>query len=251
MLTLRIIPCLDIEDGRVVKGIQFQKLRDAGDPVALAEFYYQQGADEIVFLDVAATYRSQKIMAELVEKVSEKIFVPLTVGGGIKELSDIRILLRAGADKVSICSAALDNPSLIRTAAESFGSQCIVLSVDAKREGNSWFAWKKGGRERTSIDVLDWGLQGQALGAGEILLNSIDKDGTQSGYDLALTRKVAEALSIPVIASGGAGTIEQIWKAYRYGKADAVLLASLLHDKCLTISEIKKYLKKKGVPVRW
>lgn len=250
-MTVRIIPCLDIEDGRVVKGKQFKNLRDAGDPVALAEFYYRQGADEIVFLDIAATYRSQKIMVELVEKVSEKIFVPLTVGGGIKELADIRTLLQAGADKVSICSAALDNPSLIRTAAETFGSQCIVLSVDAKREGNSWLAWKKGGREKTTIDVLDWVLQGQALGAGEILLNSIDRDGTQSGYDLSLTRKVAEVLSVPVIASGGAGTIDQIWKAYRYGKADAVLLASLLHDKCLSISEIKKFLKRKGVPVRW
>lgn len=250
MLTSRVIPCLDVEDGRVVKGTKFKQIRDAGDPVELARAYNSQGADEIVFLDIGATYRSQKTMVDVVEKVSRCVFVPLTVGGGIRSIEDMRLLLTAGADKVSICSAALNDPTLLSRGAEIFGSQCIVLSVDAKRTGSSWNSYVKGGREDTGVDALEWACEGAQLGAGEILLNSIDKDGTQTGYDLELTREVINRVNIPVIASGGAGNLDQIVDAVLVGKADAVLLASLLHYGTYTVPEIKKYMAKKGVLVR-
>jgi len=250
MLTTRIIPCLDVEDGRVVKGTRFKQIRDAGDPVELARAYSLQGADEIIFLDIGATYRSQKTMVDVVEKVSRWVFVPLTVGGGIRTIADMRQLLAAGADKVSICSAALNDPTLLSRGADIFGSQCIVLSVDAKKTGDSWNCYVKGGREDTGIDALEWASEGERLGAGEILLNSIDKDGTQSGYDLELTQRVIARVNIPVIASGGAGNLDQIVDAVLIGKADAVLLASLLHYGTYTVSDIKQYMTKKGVHVR-
>jgi cyclase len=250
MLTTRVIPCLDVEDGRVVKGTKFKQIRDAGDPVELARAYNDQGADEIIFLDIGATYRSQKTMVDVVEKVSRCVFVPLTVGGGIRSIDDMRLLLTAGADKVSVCSAALSDPTLLSRGAEIFGSQCIVLSVDAKRTGHSWNCYVKGGREDTGIDALEWAVEGARLGAGEILLNSIDKDGTQSGYDLELTRRVIDRVNIPVIASGGAGNLDQVVEAVLVGKADAVLLASLLHYGTYTVPDIKKYMEEKGVHVR-
>ena len=250
MLAKRIIPCLDVEDGRVVKGIKFQNLKDAGDPVELAALYNHQGADELTFLDIGASYRSQEIMIEVVEKVSSQVFIPLTVGGGIREVADMRRILNAGADKVAVCTAAIKNPSLISEGAEKFGSQCIVLSIDAKRKGNSWSAYINGGRVNAGIDALEWAKQGERLGAGEILLNSIDMDGTRQGYDLQLTRTISELVNIPVIASGGAGTLEQMYDAIIAGKADAVLLASLLHYGEFTIAGIKNYLKDKGVTIR-
>jgi len=250
MLATRIIPCLDVEDGRVVKGIKFKNIKDAGDPVELAALYNQQGADELTFLDIGASYRSREIMIEVVEQVSSQVFIPLTVGGGIREVSDMRRILNAGADKVAICTAAIKNPSLISEGAEKFGSQCIVLSIDAKRHGDSWSAYINGGRVNSGIDALDWAKQGEQMGAGEILLNSIDMDGTRQGYDLELTRTVSELVNIPVIASGGAGTLEQMLDAIVPGKADAVLLASLLHYGEYTIPDIKKYLRDKGVTVR-
>ena len=250
MLTVRVIPCLDVDEGRVVKGVRFRSLRDAGDPVELADFYNREGADEIVFLDIGATPASRKTMAEVVSRVSEKVFVPLTVGGGITGVKDMRALLSAGADKVAVCSAALKDPEILSRGAEMFGSQCMVLSIDAKKHGSSWQAYSGGGRFNTRRDVLEWALEGEARGAGEILLNSIDQDGTGEGYDLKLTRKVSENASIPVIASGGAGNPEQISSAVTQGKADAVLLASLLHYRRLSIGEIKKFMAKEGVPVR-
>ncbi len=250
MLATRIIPCLDVEDGRVVKGIKFKNIKDAGDPVELAALYNQQGADELTFLDIGASYRSREIMIEVVEKVSSQVFIPLTVGGGIREVADMRRILNAGADKVAICTAAIKNPSLISEGAEKFGSQCIVLSIDAKRNGDSWSAYINGGRVNSGIDALEWAKQGEQMGAGEILLNSIDMDGTKQGYDLELTRTVSELVNIPVIASGGAGTLEQMLDAIVLGKADAVLLASLLHYGEYTISDIKKYLRHKGVTTR-
>jgi cyclase len=250
MLTTRIIPCLDVEDGRVVKGTRFTDLRDAGDPVDLAREYDRQRADELIFLDIGATYRSRKTMLEVVEKVSREVFIPLTVGGGVTSISDMRRLLLAGADKVSVCSAALLNPQLLTDAAGIFGSQCVVLSVDAKRTGDSWQCYIKGGRENTGVDALEWAVLAVEKGAGEILLNSIDQDGTQAGYDLELTRRVSEAVSVPVIASGGAGTLEQVAEAVTLGRADAVLLASLLHYRTLSVPQIKAYLKQKGMAVR-
>lgn len=250
MLATRIIPCLDVEDGRVVKGIKFTNLKDAGDPVELAAMYNHQGADELTFLDIGASYRSREIMIEVVEKVSSQVFIPLTVGGGIREVADMRRILNAGADKLAICTAALKNPQLISQGADQFGSQCIVLSIDAKRQGNSWSAYINGGRVDSGIDAVEWAKQGERLGAGEILLNSIDMDGTRQGYDLELTRTVSELVNIPVIASGGAGTLDQMYDAIVHGKADAVLLASLLHYGEFTISSIKNYLKERGVTVR-
>lgn len=250
MLTIRVIPCLDVEDGRVVKGTRFKQIRDAGDPAELADMYNSQGADEIIFLDIGATYRSRKTMVHVVRKVSHGVFIPLTVGGGIRSIEDMRTLLSAGADKISICSAALADPSFLNRGADVFGSQCIVLSIDAKKAGKSWHCYIKGGRENTGVDALEWAVEGERLGAGEILLNSIDQDGTQSGYDLALTRAVSERVNIPVIASGGAGNLDQIVDAVRLGKADAVLIASLLHYKTHSVKDIKEYLKKKGVRVR-
>lgn len=250
MLTVRVIPCLDVIDGNVVKGTKFKKIRYAGDPVELARLYNEQAADEIIFLDIGATYRSRKIMIDVVENVSKAVFVPLTVGGGIQSVQDMRNLLQAGADKISICSAALQNPKIISDGARIFGSQCIVLSVDAKKVGASWHAFVKGGREDSGVDVLEWAKKGEELGAGEILLNSIDMDGTKAGYDLELTRKVSENVSIPVIASGGAGKLDQIFDAIKIGKADAVLIASLLHYRDYTVRDIKLYLKKKGIEIR-
>ncbi|UCE05743.1 MAG: imidazole glycerol phosphate synthase subunit HisF [bacterium] len=250
MLATRIIPCLDVEDGRVVKGIKFKNIKDAGDPVELAALYNQQGADELIFLDISASYRSREIMIDVMQQVSRQLFIPLTVGGGIREFTDMRRILNAGADKVAICTAAIKNPSLISEGTEKFGSQCIVLSIDAKRDGNSWFCYINGGRVNSGIDALQWAKEGEKLGAGEILLNSIDRDGTKQGYDLELTRSVSELVNIPVIASGGAGTMKQMLDAIVQGKADAVLLASLLHYGEFTIPDIKKYLKDKGVTTR-
>lgn len=251
MSTIRIIPCLDVEKGRVVKGIKFKEIRDAGDPATLAKVYNDQGADELSFLDITASYESRNIMINVVETVSRQVFIPLTVGGGLRSVKDIRRVLNAGADKAAICTAALKNPILIFESAQAFGSQCIVLSVDAKRVGNSYHAFTHGGRHDTGVDVLEWVKQAEKLGAGEILLNSIDADGTKQGYELELTRMVSEAVNIPVIASGGAGNPEQILEGITKGKADAVLLASILHYGEYTISDIKQYLEDNGVYVRW
>lgn len=234
----------------MVKGTCFKAIRDAGDPVELATLYNRQGADEIIFLDIGATYRSRKTMKDVVEKVSRCVFVPLTVGGGIADVEDMRSILRAGADKVSMCSAALNDPQLLYQGAKIFGSQCMVISIDAKRHGSSWHAYVKGGREDTGVDALEWAQEAEKLGAGEILLNSIDRDGTKAGYDLELTRVISESISIPVIASGGAGNLDQIADAVLLGKADAVLIASLLHFREYTVSSIKQELKKRGVRVR-
>ncbi len=250
MLTTRVIPCLDVEDGRVVKGTCFKDIKDAGDPKELAALYNQQGADEIIFLDIGATYRSRKTMKDVVEKASRCVFVPLSVGGGISSIEDMRILLQAGADKVSVCSAALRDPQLLSQGANIFGSQCMVLSIDAKRSGSSWHAYIKGGREDTGKDALEWAKYAESLGAGEILLNSIDRDGTKAGYDLDLTRTISESVSIPVIASGGAGNLDQIADAVHKGKADAVLVASMLHSREYTVFGIKEELRKRGVRVR-
>jgi len=250
MLTVRIIPCLDVDEGLVVKGVKFRDLKVAGDPVELALKYYQEGADELTFLDVGASIKSRKTMIEVVKKISEKIFIPLTAGGGIKSLDDIRELLLAGADKVSICTAAIENPSLIQEAARTFGSQCIVLSLDAARVNGGWQAFIRGGTYNSGLDAILWAQQAEALGAGEILLNSIDRDGTKQGYDLELIREISEKVRVPVIASGGAGNLEQIYEAIAIGRADAVLLASTLHYGEITIPEIKKYLKGKGVNIR-
>ncbi|MDZ7260645.1 MAG: imidazole glycerol phosphate synthase subunit HisF [candidate division KSB1 bacterium] len=250
MLAIRIIPCLDVEAGRVVKGIKFKNLRDAGDPVELAKLYNDQGADELTFLDIGASYQSRDILIDVVEQVSRQVFIPLTVGGGIRSVEDMRRILNAGADKVAICTAAIKKPELLSEGARIFGSQCLVLSIDAKRTGPSWHAFINGGRQDSGIDALEWAKQGEKLGAGEILLNSIDMDGTKQGYDLELTRRVSQSVNIPVIASGGAGTLEQMFEAITIGKAEAVLLASLLHYGEYTIAEIKQYLKQKGVCLR-
>lgn len=251
MISVRIIPCLDVESGRVVKGIRFQSLQDAGDPVSLAKQYNDGGADELILLDVGASYRSRDIMVEVVEAVSKEVFIPLTVGGGLRSVEDMRRVLHAGADKVALCTAALENPDLIVQGAHTFGSQCIVLSIDAKRYENSWHAYAYGGREDTGLDVIAWAALGESLGSGEILINSIDKDGTRQGYDLQLTRRVAEVTHVPVIASGGAGTLAQITEVVEKGKADAVLIASLLHCGEYRIRDVKQALHEKGVCVRW
>lgn len=250
MLATRIIPCLDVDNGRVVKGIKFKELRDAGDPVELAAMYNEQGADELTFLDIGASYKSREIMIEVVERVSSEVFIPLTVGGGIREVSDMRGILKAGADKVAVCSAAIKNPNLLTEGAKIFGSQCIVLSIDAKRSGNTWHAYLNGGRVDTGVDAIKWARQGEELGAGEILLNSMDMDGMKQGYDLELNHTVSNLVNIPVIASGGAGTLEQMFDAVDKGNADAVLLASLLHYGEYTVKDIKDYLRTKGVSVR-
>ncbi|MDW7760370.1 MAG: imidazole glycerol phosphate synthase subunit HisF [Acidobacteriota bacterium] len=250
MLTARIIPCLDVDEGRVVKGVGFKNLRPAGDPESLAALYDEQGADEIVFLDIGATWKSRRTLLRTVEAVSRRVFVPLTVGGGITSVGNIRDALNAGADKAAVCSAALRNPDLLGEAAAVFGSQCVVLSIDAARSGETWTAFSHGGRVDTGRDALLWARQAERAGAGEILLNSIDRDGTQEGFDLDLVRRTSEAVSIPVIASGGAGSPEHLRTALVEGGASAVLLASLLHDGVLTVPEIKTYLLAKGVPVR-
>ena len=250
MLATRIIPCLDVDFGKVVKGIKFKDLDNVGDPVEMAKEYNMQGADELTFLDIGASYKSREILIGVVEKVSEQVFIPLTVGGGLRSTEDMRMALTSGADKVAICTSAIENPSLITDGAEIFGSQCIVLSIDAKRQNGSWYAYTHGGRNNSGIDAITWAKEGENLGAGEILLNSIDKDGTKEGYDLELTRKISESVNIPVIASGGAGNPEQMVDAVKSGKADAVLLASLLHYGEYTIKEIKEYLKNKEICVR-
>ena len=250
MLARRIIPCLDVHDGRVVKGVNFVNLRDAGDPVEAARAYDAAGADELVFLDITATFEARSILLEIVKKVAESVFIPFTVGGGVRSLEDARALLLAGADKVSVNSAAVKRPELITELAEHFGSQAVVLAIDAKRKGNSWEVYVKGGREPTGLDAIEWAKEGERLGAGEILLTSMDKDGTKAGYDLDLTRAVAEAVSIPVIASGGAGTKEHFLEAFEKGKADAALAASVFHFGEIPVPELKRYLLEKGLPIR-
>ncbi|MBI3014564.1 MAG: imidazole glycerol phosphate synthase subunit HisF [Candidatus Tectomicrobia bacterium] len=256
MLAKRIIPCLDVKGGRVVKGVQFVGLRDAGDPVEVAERYDEEEADEIVFLDITASYEERAILLEVVRRTAEKVFMPLTVGGGVTSVEDFRVLLKAGADKVSINTAAVRRPDLVREAAEEFGSQCVVLAIDARRHLDSpesaphWQVYTHGGRIETGLDAVDWARQVEDLGAGEILLTSMDKDGTRAGYDILLTRSVAEAVGIPVIASGGAGNLDDFLAALRDGKADAVLAASLFHYRQVTIRQAKAYLRDHGVEVR-
>ena len=253
MLCKRMIPCLDVHGGRVVKGVRFVDLRDAGDPVEAALAYDAQGADELVFLDITASHEERAIMLDVVRRTAEGIFMPLTVGGGIRSIEDIRALLRAGADKVSVNTAALERPELIRDAAQRFGSQCIVVAIDAKREPGEplrWGVYTHGGRRPTGRDAVQWAREVEALGAGEILLTSMDRDGTGDGYDLELTRAVSEATSVPVIASGGAGTLEHLRQGVVDGKADAVLVASMFHFGRHTISEAKAYLHERGVVVR-
>jgi len=250
MLAKRIIPCLDVKEGRVVKGVNFVNLIDAGDPVENAKVYDEQGADELVFLDITASYEKRNIMIDVVKRTAEEVFMPLTVGGGVRTVQDIRNLLNAGADKVSINTAAVKNPQLIYEGAKLFGSQCIVVAIDAKRKGNSWEVYIHGGRTPTGIDAIEWAKRVVDLGAGEILLTSMDKDGTKSGYDIELTKTISEAVTVPVIASGGAGTKEHFYEGLVYGKADAVLAASVFHFKEISIPELKAYLKEKGVWVR-
>lgn len=250
MLAKRIIPCLDVKDGRVVKGTQFVDLKDAGDPVENAKAYDEQGADEIAFLDITASYERRDIIIDIVWKTAEAIFIPLTVGGGIRNLEDIRNLLNAGADKVSINTAAVEDPSLIEKASKRFGSQCIVVAIDAKRKGDSWEVFTHGGRVSTGIDAVEWAKRVEEMGAGEILLTCMDRDGTKEGYDIELTRTIAETVSIPVIASGGVGKLEHLYDGLVLGKADAVLAASIFHYREYTISQVKSYLKGKGVIVR-
>ncbi|PIW40416.1 MAG: imidazole glycerol phosphate synthase subunit HisF [Chloroflexi bacterium CG15_BIG_FIL_POST_REV_8_21_14_020_46_15] len=254
MLTKRIIPCLDVKNGRVVKGKSFVELRDAGDPVELASFYYKEGADELVFLDITATPEERDTMVDIIERISKEVFIPLTVGGGLRSISDIRRILMAGADKVSINTAAVLKPPLIREGADKFGSQCIVVSIDAKRVESSkeprWEVYSYSGQRPTAIDALVWARQVVALGAGELLLTSIDADGHRAGYDIELTRAVSEAVTVPVIASGGAGTLEDLYQALVSGKADAVLAASIFHYGTYSIAETKRYLAKKGIPIR-
>ena len=279
MLAKRIIPCLDVKEGRVVKGTRFLDLRDAGDPVEVAALYDRQGADELVFLDITASYERRAIMIDVVARTADQAFMPLTVGGGIRSLDDIRALLKAGADKVSLNTAAVECPDLIRRSAERFGSQCIVLAIDAKRRGTShgpgaspsgakgrgrefgldarddearlaWEVYVHGGRTATGRDAVDWAIEGARLGAGEILLTSMDRDGTKDGYDLELTRAVAAAVGIPVIASGGAGTLEHLHDGLTTGGADAALAASMFHYREVTVPEVKRYLAGRGVPVR-
>jgi len=250
LLTKRVIPCLDVKDGRVVKGVRFVDLRDAGDPVEAALAYDGQGADELVFLDIAASHENRQIMLDVVSRTAEGIYIPLTVGGGIRSVEDVRMLLRAGADKVSLNTAALDNPRIVREAAERFGSQCIVIAIDARQENGRFGVYTHGGRRATGRDAIAWAREAEALGAGEILLTSMDRDGTRDGYDLELTRAMAESVSVPVIASGGAGTLEHLWEGLAVGRADAVLAASIFHFGTYSIAEAKRYLRSRGVEVR-
>ena len=253
MYSKRIIPCLDVNDGRVVKGVNFVSLKDAGDPVEIARAYDAEGADELVFLDITASSDHRATVVDLVRKVAEQVFIPFTVGGGIRSVEDFRAVLREGADKVAVNSAAIMDPKLISEAADKFGSQCVVPAIDAKRkeDGSGWTVYKNGGRIDMGLDALEWAKKGVALGAGEILLTSMDCDGTKAGYDLELTRAVADAVSVPVIASGGAGELKHFREAFTEGHAEAALAASLFHYKELTIREVKEYLRGEGVPVRW
>ena len=272
MLAKRIIPCLDVKDGRVVKGINFVNLRDAGDPVETASIYSREGADEIVFLDITASVEKRRTILEVVKRTAEKVFIPLTVGGGIRNIEDIRILLKSGADKVSLNTAAVEDLELVREASKRFGNQCIVVAIDAKRRQKSvvssqnsafktknsklktqnsyWEVWTYGGRRPTGKDVLEWAKEVESIGAGEILLTSMDADGTKEGYDLELTRTVSEGVNIPVIASGGAGNLEHLYQALTIGKADAVLAASIFHYGEHSIQKAKNYLKDKDIPIR-
>lgn len=252
MFTKRIIPCLDVNDGRVVKGVNFVNLKDAGDPVEVAKAYDAAGADELVFLDITASSDDQKTVVDMVRKVAANVFIPFTVGGGIRTVEDFKMLLREGADKISINSSAINRPQLIQEAAEKFGSQCVVVAIDAKRreDGSGWNIYKNGGRVDMGMDAVWWAKKAEELGAGEILLTSMDCDGTKAGYDLELTRAVSQSVSIPVIASGGAGTLEHFYDALTVGGAEAALAASLFHYKELEICEVKDYLAQRNVPVR-
>ena len=254
MLTKRIIPCLDVRDGRVVKGKSFVNLRDAGDPVELADFYYKEGADELVFLDITATPEGRDTMVEVVERISEKVFMPLTVGGGLRRIEDMRHMLLAGADKVSVNTAAVQHPELIKEAADKFGSQCIVVAIDARRVNGGgepkWEVHTHSGQRPTGIDALEWAKKVVALGSGELLLTSMDADGHQAGYDNELTAAVSGVVDVPVIASGGAGTLESMLQALVKGRADAVLAASIFHYGTYTIKQTKEYLARRGIPVR-
>ncbi len=252
MHTKRIIPCLDVNGGRVVKGVNFVNLIDAGDPVEIAEAYDKAGADELVFLDITASSDARETVVDMVRKVAEKVFIPFTVGGGIRTVEDFKAILREGADKISVNSAAINNPGLISEAADKFGSQCVVVAIDAKRreDGSGWNIYKNGGRIDMGIDAVKWAIQADRLGAGEILLTSMDCDGTKAGYDIELTRIISENVSIPVIASGGAGNLEHFKEALSMGKADAALAASLFHFKELEIKEVKEYLRREGISVR-
>lgn len=251
MLAKRIIPCLDVKDGRVVKGVNFVSIRDAGDPVELAKFYSDQGADEVVFLDITATSDARKSVVDVIEDTGKKVFVPLTVGGGIRTVEDFTEILRAGADKISVNSAAVKNPQLIADAAELFGSQCVVLAIDGKSRGDgTWEVYVAGGRTPTGLDVVEWAKQGEALGAGEILLTSMDADGTKGGFDIPMLKAVVEAVSIPVIASGGAGKLSDFADVFRETGCDAALAASLFHYGELTVPQVKDYLRSEGIPVR-
>lgn len=252
MHTKRIIPCLDVCNARVVKGVNFVNLQDAGDPVEIAAAYDKAGADELVFLDITATSDARNTVIDMVRKVAKKVFIPFTVGGGIRSVEDFKAILREGADKVSINSSAINNPNLIREAADKFGSQCVVVAIDARKreDGSGWNIYKNGGRLDVGIDAIEWAMQVDRLGAGEILLTSMDCDGTKAGYDIELTQLIAQKVSIPVIASGGAGTMEHFYEALTTGKADAALAASLFHYKELEINQVKQYLRDKNVPVR-
>ena len=252
MFTKRIIPCLDVHDGRVVKGVNFVNLKDAGDPVEIAKAYDAAGADELVFLDITASSDHRNTVVDMVRAVAANVFIPFTVGGGIRTVDDFKMLLREGADKISINSSAIVNPQLIHDAAMKFGSQCVVVAIDAKKraDGSGWNVYKNGGRVDVGLDALEWAKQAECLGAGEILLTSMDCDGTKAGYDIELTRAIADAVKIPVIASGGAGTMEHFYEALTEGGADAALAASLFHYKELEIREVKSYLREKGVSVR-
>lgn len=252
MLSARVIPCLDVHAGRVVKGVQFKELRDAGDPVEAARAYEEQGADELVFLDITASSDGRSIMRQVVEKTASEVFMPLTVGGGLRSVEDIRAMLNAGADKISLNTAAIENPRLIQEASGKFGNQCIVVAIDARGnpDGRSWQVYSHGGRQPRGLDVIEWAVRVVALGAGEILLTSMDRDGTKSGYDLALTSQVSAAVSVPVIASGGAGTIEHFAQAILEGRANAVLAASLFHFGTFTVAQVKNNMRQHGIPVR-
>lgn len=252
MLTKRIIPCLDVHNARVVKGVNFVNLQDAGDPVEIAAAYDKAGADELVFLDITASSDNRNTVVDMVRRVAEKVFIPFTVGGGIRTVEDFKMLLREGADKISINSSAINTPTLISDAADKFGRQCVVVAIDARRraDGSGWNVFKNGGRIDTGLDAVEWAIKADRLGAGEILLTSMDCDGTKAGYDDELNRIIAESVSVPVIASGGAGTMEHFHSALTEGKADAALAASLFHYKELEIMELKRYLSEKGVPVR-
>ena len=254
MLAKRVIPCLDVRDGRVVKGVKFVNIRDAGDPVEVARIYDEQGADEVVFLDITASHERRKILLDVVRVTAESCFMPLTVGGGVRDIDDIRALLKNGADKVAINTAAVRDPKAVERGARRFGSQCIVVAIDAKRrtgvEPPSWEVYTHGGRTPTGLDAVAWAVEVERLGAGEILLTSMDRDGTKDGYDLELTRMVSDAVGIPVIASGGVGTLEHLYEGLAEGKADAVLAASIFHYREYTVGEAKAYLKERGIPVR-